>query len=345
MPLSTGARRLAGAMLPALLLAACATPPQTKQLFLTPGATLPASVELAQTPFFPQQRYQCGPAALATVLAAHAVSVTPDELVERVYLPALQGSLREEIAAAARDHGMLAYLLRPSLADLLEETAHGNPVLVFQNLGLPILPKWHYAVVIGYDLSSREIVLRSGTTRRWRTTLGTFERTWSRGDYWALVILPAGDVPATALPAPYLQAARDLEVSGQLQAARVAYRAATERWPDLAAGWLSWGNSLYADGQSRESAAAFRQATVLAPTDPRAWNNLAYALLETACVIQAQQAAACAVVLAPGEPEYLETQAEIAALAAGTEALPVQCAPLQCPASLVPENKQTPALQ
>jgi len=332
MQLSTGARHLAGVVLLALL-AGCATPPQTKQLFREPDAALPARVELTQTPFFPQQRYQCGPAALATVLAAHAVKVTPEALVERVYIPALQGSLREEIAATARHFGMLAYPLRPSIADLLEETAHGNPVLVFQNLALPVMPTWHFAVVIGYDLPSREIVLRSGTTRRWRTSLGTFERTWSRGDYWALVILPAGEVPATARPASYLQAARDLEVSGQARAARTAYRAATKRWPDLPAGWLAWGNSLYADGQFSQSATAFRQAAALAPGDPRGWNNLAYALLETACPRQARQAAACAVALSAGEPEYRETQAEIEARAEKAEDGQVPCAPLQCPAA------------
>ncbi len=333
---SSGTRQLAGVLSLAFLLAGCATPPQSRQLLLTPGDNLPVRVELTQTPFFPQQRYQCGPAALATVLVAHAVSVTPEELVNRVYIPALQGSLREEIAAAARDHGMLAYPLRPSLADLLEETANGNPVLVFQNLGLAVMPKWHFAVVIGYDLASREILLRSGTTQRWRTTLGTFERTWSRGDYWALVILPAGEIPASARPSTYLQAAHDLEVSGQAEAARSAYRSATERWPDQPVGWLSWGNSLYDAGEFLQSAAAFRQATVLAPADPRAWNNLAYALLESACITRAQQAAACAVALAPGVPEYLETQAEIAARAAGTSPLPKQCAPLQCPAATAP---------
>jgi len=316
-----------------LLLSACATPPQTKQLLLAPDEALPPRVELEQTPFFPQQRYQCGPAALATVLAAHAVSVTPEDLVERVYIPALQGSLREEIAASARDHGMLAYPLRPSLADLLEEIARGNPVLVFQNTGLTLMPVWHYAVVVGYDLASREIVLRSGTTRRWRTSLGAFERTWSRGDYWALVILPPGEVPASAHPATYLQAARDLEVSGQAEAARTAYRSATERWPGQPAAWLSWGNSLYGNGNFGQSAAAFREATALAPTDPRAWNNLAYALRESACHAEAQQAAACAVALAPGESEYLETQAEIAAGTKDTGVPPVECPPLQCPAA------------
>jgi hypothetical protein len=47
-------------------------------------------------------------------------------------------------------------------------------------------------------------------------------------------------------------------------------------------------------------------------------------------------AAACAVVLAPGEPEYLDTQAEIASRTAGSEPLPVQCVPLQCPAAAEP---------
>jgi tetratricopeptide (TPR) repeat protein len=337
MPLTAGARRMAGILLLALL-SGCATPPQTRQLLLTPADNLPARTELAQTPFFPQQRYQCGPAALATVLAAHGLTVTPEELVDDVYVPALQGSLPDELAATARRYGMLAYPLRPSLADLLRETAHGNPVLVFQNLGLPLMPKWHFAVVVGYDLSSRDILLRSGTTRRWRTSLGTFERTWARGSYWALVILPAGEVPASAEPASYLAATRDLEVSGQASAAGRAYRAATERWPGLPAGWLAWGNNLYAAGEFRQSEAAFRQATVLAPGDPRAWNNLAYALLKIACVSEAQQAAACAVAIAPDEPGYLETRNEIALLTAAMPPQTVQCAPLQCTA--IPEAGQ-----
>ena len=330
MTLVSNTRRLAGVVLVCTLLAACASPPHTRQLLATSPAELPATAELTATPFFPQQRYQCGPAALATVLGAHGRAVIPEQLVDAVYVPALQGSLPEEISATARRYGMLAYPLQASLADLLSEIAHGNPVLVFQNLGTGWLPKWHFAVVIGYDLQEHEIILRSGTTRRWRTTLGTFERTWSRGGYWALVILPAGRIPATAETGRYLQAARDLETTGQEVAARSAWQAATRRWPQQPRAWLAFGNSLYQAGDFSTSEMAFREAVTLAPGNPQGWNNLAYALLQNGCPRVARQAAACASGLAPQEQNYRDTVKEINGLAGGDDqpgCMPVDCAP------------------
>ena len=321
-------RRLAGICFVTLLLAACATPPQTRELLAGPSANLPVDVELKDTPFYPQDRFQCGPAALATVLAAHSVNVTPDELVDDVFVPALHGSLPEEITATARQYGMLAYRLKPSLADLLSEIAEGNPVLVFLNLGTSWLPKWHFAVIVGYDLATSEIILRSGTTRRWQTTLAVFERTWSRSGHWALVILPAGNIPASARPVRYLQAAHDLEESDQTSAAASAYQAGVMRWPDETRLWLAYGNSLYAAKDYRKAEAAFRKAIRLAPADARGWNNLAYALLGSACPRQARKAATCAANLAPSDPVYRNTMTEIDALADennGQHCQPVIC--------------------
>ena len=327
-------RRLAGVCFTTLFLFACATPPQTRELLAEPSAGLPVAVELKDTPFHPHERFQCGPAALATVLGAHSINVTPEELADAVFVPALHGSLPEEITATARQYGMLAYQLQPSLAELLGEVAQGNPVLVFLNPGTSWFPGWHFAVVIGYDLASREIILRSGTTRRWRTTLAVLERTWSRSGYWALVILPAGNIPASAQPGRYLQAAHDLEASGQTSAAMSAYQAAIHRWPDEPHAWMAYANGLYTSRDYQQAETAFRKATTLAPEDAQGWNNLAYALLKTACPRQARQAAACAAGLAPAIANYRNTIAEINALADGTSGQ--HCRPVDCETAINP---------
>lgn len=181
----------------------------------------PARVELADTPFFPQTRYQCGPTALATVLNARGVTVTPDELVPRVYLPAREGSLQAEIKAAVRRQGLLAVPVEPGLDALLAEITAGHPVLVLQNPGFNWLPRWHYAVVVGYDLARQELVLRSGTEPRRITPFGVFLNTWNRSARWGIVVLVPGAFPAQAKPTPYLEVASALERLGQHQWASI----------------------------------------------------------------------------------------------------------------------------
>lgn len=100
-------------------------------------------------------------------------------------------------------------MLAPKLEHLIREIRAGHPVLVLQNLQLPQWPKWHYAVVIGIDLEADEVILRSGTTRREVLSLHRFERSWQFGDYWAIVVAPEGETPATA--PKYLAAVVPLE--------------------------------------------------------------------------------------------------------------------------------------
>ncbi|MCG6899560.1 MAG: PA2778 family cysteine peptidase [Gammaproteobacteria bacterium] len=323
--------RMAGVLLGIGLLG-CSVTRQTEVLLLQPPGQLPATTELADTPFYPQQRYQCGPAALATVLQAQAIEVTPDELVDAVYIPALHGSLPEEMAATARRYGLLAYRLQASLDDLLTELARGNPVLVYQNLGLSWLPRWHFAVAIGYSLPDRELILRSGTTRRWHTTLASFERTWSRGDYWALVILPPGEIPASARMTEYVRAARELEQTAGSEQALPAYQAATLRWPGQSLPWLALGNSHYARSEYAAAEQAFRQASHVAAYQPEVWNNLAFALLQNSCPQRALQAARCAIDTASDDAvRFRESLEEIRHAATGADA--PHCRAINCPVS------------
>jgi Peptidase_C39 like family len=139
-------------------------------------------VELADTPFFPQTAFQCGPAALATALGAARVKVTPEELAPLVYLPGRKGSLQIEMQAAPRQYGRISYRIEPQLAAILAELDAGRPVLVLHNYGLPFWPRWHYAVVVGYDGPRDRVVLRSGKVRRQELSAANFMRAWDNAD-------------------------------------------------------------------------------------------------------------------------------------------------------------------
>ena len=282
-----------------LLLSGCASTPQTRQLQAHTPDNLPAVFELKQTPFNPQSKYQCGPAALASVLQFHQYNITPEELVDEVYIAQRKGSLQIEINASARRHQMLPYVLQPKLTDLLHEIAAGHPVLVLQNLGLSWYPQWHYAVAIGYDLQQQHIILRSGTEKRWITPFKLFERTWQRANHWALVILPVGEIPHTANPTDYLQTAHVFEQTGQSDLAYKAYQAASTKWPDNSQLWMLLGNMAYQQKNYPQAVSAFGKVTQLDTQHMDGWNNLAYALLADGCPQQAIRALQCGLNIAP----------------------------------------------
>lgn len=301
---------LTGVLVWVLLLSGCATP-QVAKLDAAWPKDFPARVELAHVPFFPQEEFECGPAALAMVAHAAGVKASPEALVEQVYLPGRQGSLQPEMMAATRRQGLLAYPLQPKLEDLLREVAAGNPVLVFQNLAFSIYPLWHYAVVIGFDQERRVLLLHSGVTARMEISLFAFERTWARGQYWAMLALKPGQLPATAEPQTYTAAAATLERT-DARGAQQAFAAALQRWPDERAALLGAGNAAYALGQHEAAAKAYRQTVLKHPDFADGWNNLAQVLMELGHRAEARQAIARAVALGGSRlPDYLTLQAQI----------------------------------
>lgn len=278
-----------------VLLTGCATP--TRVLLQQSFDRLPPRAELASTPFYPQERYQCGPAALAMSLGTAGITVSPDTLKPQVYVPQREGSLQPEMLAAGRRQGAVAMTIPPTLEALLTELGAGNPVLVLQNLSLSWMPLWHYAVAIGYDLTSDEIILRSGTTERLAMPLPTFDKTWERSNRWGMVTLSPGRLPVTAIESTAVDALVAFEKASDAPRARAAYATALQRWPHNLTLQLGLGNTAYAAGDRRAAAAAFRRATQEHPQSAPAFINLATVLNELGDVKQARQAAKQALAL------------------------------------------------
>ncbi|MCB1670585.1 MAG: PA2778 family cysteine peptidase [Gammaproteobacteria bacterium] len=292
------------------LLAACSGTVQISRLTADGEERLPPAVALNDVPFYPQDAYQCGPAALATTLDYSGASTSLEALVERVYLPARHGSLQPEMLAATRSAGRLPYLIDPSLDALLEEVAGGHPVLVLQNLGLGWLPQWHYAVVVGFDLEAGKLTLRSGTIRDYRVSLGLFERTWRRAEHWGFVALRPGELPSGGEPYLFFEALAAAEQVMDNKVLIPAYQSAIQRWPDAPFLGAALGNLYYRQGNLSLARQQFQGITESHPAYAEAHNNLAHILLELGQPEAASRHARMAVNLGgPGYPLFEKTLA------------------------------------
>ena len=260
-------------------------------------------------PFFAQEKYQCGPAALASMLHFAGTPSSADDLVDEVWLPGRHGSLAIELIAAARARGLLAYPIN-TFAGLIAELDEGHPVLIQQNLLFGWLPQWHFAVVIGYANAGDTLILHSGTKENFSVNRKWFEERWSKADNVGYVMLPPPTLPANSDALKLAGAIDDVSVSSKSPALSFWAAAAEyhEKEPVILFGYA---NAQYQSGALAQAVHLYRKVSQLDPTFHPAWNNLASVLNEMGCPTLAGDAIEQALQQAPENETYIDTRDEI----------------------------------
>lgn len=293
-----------------LALSGClSVPPQTALMLANPP-DIPSKHQIADVPFYPQQEYFCGPTTLSEVFNFYGLSTTPQQIAPALFIPDLQGSLQIEMVAAARQHGLLAYAEQGNMSQLFSLVSEDIPVIVLQNVSTPWYPMWHYAVVTGYDLSNQSVVLHSGIEKDRVAELNVFERTWARGKYWLLALVPSDKASAHFDPFIYVSAAQDLLSSGKHTQGVNALKKATKQWPDY---WLSYfllGNHYLATDNTL-AVFWYQQGLNYAEQQAAYLNNYAYSLSVSGCKQQAKTMIENALKLKPEDDNILSTQKDI----------------------------------
>lgn len=137
-----------------MLMAGCASPLQPSWSPASPGLQVVEGV-----PFFPQRTSDdCGPAALAALLAYRGVTPDLDHIEVIVYDKRLGGSLLADMENYARQLGLEARTGRGELSLLRELIDQATPVIVLVDRGFGPLRRPHYLVVFGYDQQERFLV-------------------------------------------------------------------------------------------------------------------------------------------------------------------------------------------
>ncbi len=258
------------------VLLGCVTPAKQTELLLSRPGSLPVYKEISKVEFIDQSVGYCGPATLTMAMRWAGEDVSVNEIAAQVYTPGMKGSLQADLISASRRHGLMAVPIH-NLSALLTEVAAGHPVIIFENLGLTWAPTWHYAVVLGFDLNHQEIILHSGHQAFYHWNLKKFERSWMLGDYWGLVVLPAGELSVTADELANVTAAVGLEQAQKFKEAEKSYLKILDKWPTSLVSLIGLANLKYKNGLRNEAVTLLRRAIKFHPDSLAAKQNLAVA--------------------------------------------------------------------
>lgn len=263
-------------------------------------------IELRSTPYYDQQNNFCGPSSLASVLDASGVAVDDfEKLVNQVYLPGKRGTLQVELLAATRRYRRIPYVIQPRLESLIAELEAGRPAVVLQNLTPLSTPRWHYAVVIGFDRSKNQMILRSGSHYRMTVSTYRFAREWERAGNWGFIVLRPGELPAANDAPGYLKAVFDFQNVSNSKAVELAYKSSVKRWPEQEVAWIGLTEAQYKNGDLQGAVKTLRGLLKVQPNSVAAYNNLALLLNETGCVSQARSTLRKAIDMAREQGHFL----------------------------------------
>lgn len=253
-------------------LAACAVPFDPNERL---SVEVPTRAQIDGVPLIQQAAFFCGPTSIAMVMQWAGSEITQEDVAALAFSPGAGGTYLADMIGSSRRLGQLAVEIN-TFDQLIAEVSAGHPVIVFQNLGLGIAPVWHYGVVTGFDFDKDEVYLNSGQLDQMVMPFVVFERTWRRGDFWGLVVLPPDQLPASVPETKVLSAAAALERVGQFEAAETLYETGAAQWPNNWLWQFGLGNTRYAKGDLRGARTALRRARAIDSDIPEVRANLAH---------------------------------------------------------------------
>jgi ABC-type bacteriocin/lantibiotic exporter with double-glycine peptidase domain len=141
-------------------------------------------------PFVKQTEYDCGPAALAGVLAFHGRPTDLETITAGIYLPRLRGTLPMDLERFAKDSG-LTTASSAGTVDTLKAVIRNNiPVICLLDLGFGPYRQPHYVTIIGFDDGNGLFIMHDGITPDKTMSYEAFEKKWARAGRWMIVIKP-----------------------------------------------------------------------------------------------------------------------------------------------------------
>ena len=141
-------------------------------------------------PFFRQTGQDCGPAALAGVLAFYGRPADLEAITASIYLPKLRGTLPMDLERYAKGAGLTTTSPDGDADALRSAVRSGLPIICLLDLGFGLYRQPHYVTVTGFDDGNGLFIMQDGATPDATMSYAAFERNWARAGHWMLVARP-----------------------------------------------------------------------------------------------------------------------------------------------------------
>jgi ABC-type bacteriocin/lantibiotic exporter with double-glycine peptidase domain len=145
---------------------------------------------IENVPFYRQGDSDCGPAALAGVLAFRGHSVSMERITANIYLPQLKGTLPMDMERFARESGFETDSSAGTLDRLKALIRKGAPIICLIDLGFSYYKQPHYVTVVGFDDVNAVVIMHDGLKQNRLMSYDTFDRAWARAGRWMIDIEP-----------------------------------------------------------------------------------------------------------------------------------------------------------
>jgi len=271
--------RAVGVVLGLLALSGCASL-QTVRVAPPAAPTGPGVRYLESVPPVAQTAYQCGPAALASVMRHWGRAGDADLIGRTLYRRGTRGVLNFMLAQYAHEQGFWAEIHEATPEALRAWLQRDVPPIVMLQVGPFWSPTYHFVVLRGFNDPAQLFYANTGQAETRAIRYAHFVTRSKRAGSWTLIICPPGRVTWTLSGDQAGELGLLLERAGRLDLAERRYGEALAARPTSVPVRFNLAN-VYLTTHRRPQAKAIYQALIKEqPGWGPASNNLAWIALE-----------------------------------------------------------------
>lgn len=283
----------------------CAPKVRFQEFIIKKQRDIPSVYYIENVPFFKQNKYNCGPSALYSVLNFYGEKITIDEIISALRKENFYGSLNIDMFLFPRRFGLITEMVN-NIESIRNYIRNRNPVILLVDNGYSIYRLPHYIVVIGFDEEDEIFVAHWGNEENKVISLADLERRWSRMGRWGFVTIKIPRHKLTAEQHNDLGVA--YENAGKYEDAENEYKEALRIKADFCEPKFNLGNLYFKINNYSDSEKSFLSALEVCKDKGDIYNNLALLYLRLNRRKEASFFVEKALELSPDNPEYLDTK-------------------------------------